>query len=433
MIKKIKFSKNQNSFWIMLENLSRFFFGIILTIVLSRYFGPREYGLFIYIYSISSFMILVCKMGMDSIMIRDLLTKNYSLLKQTKLHGSVFWILQIYSIIIYLISVLIFWNIEENYQTKIIFSLFLTNIFFTSFLSIEYFYNSKFKSKISSNIKICCYLLFFFIKIYLIHQQYDLQKIIFVFVLENIFISIFLVLSFKYNYSLKFFYVFDKKIFLKIFKSGIILSFSSILTFIQLRIDTVMIRNILSFEDLGKYSVSTKIYESWIFFITIFTLATFPILALYRKQGYEKFLTYFKRLMSFIVLLSIIISLICFNFDKLIIDTLFGEIYSKDNFVLKIIIWSSIFSSMGSFTNRYFILQNIEKNIFERTFIGSLLNIILNYYLIKIYGINGAALSTLITLLYINYFHDLLNKDTRKLFFIKSYIIFEFFKFNKKI
>ena len=179
MIKKIKFSKNQNSFWIMLENLSRFFFGIILTIVLSRYFGPREYGLFIYIYSISSFMILVCKMGMDSIMIRDLLTKNYSLLKQTKLHGSVFWILQIYSIIIYLISVLIFWNIEENYQTKIIFSLFLTNIFFTSFLSIEYFYNSKFKSKISSNIKICCYLLFFFIKIYLIHQQYDLQKIIF--------------------------------------------------------------------------------------------------------------------------------------------------------------------------------------------------------------------------------------------------------------
>ena len=416
----------------MVENLSRFFFGIVLTIFLSRYFGPRDYGLFIYVYSISSFMILICKMGMDTIMIKDLLTKNYSILNQTKLHGSIFWTLQVYSLIIYIISVLLFWKLEDNYQTKIIFSLFLTNIFFTSFLSIEYFYNSKFKSKISSSIKIFSYLFFFLIKIYFIHQQENLEKIIIIFVLENLFISFFLVLSFKYEYNLKFLTFFDKKIFLKIFKTGLILSSSSLLTFIQLRIDTVMIRNILSFEDLGKYSVSTKIYESWIFFITIFTLATFPTLALYRKQNYKKFLTYFKKLMSVIVLLSLIISLICFNFDNLIIDTLFGEVYSKNNSVLKIIIWSSIFSAMGSFTNRFLILQNIEKNIFERTLIGSLLNIILNYYLISRYGINGAAISTLITLLYINYFHDLLKKDTRNLFLIKSYLIFEFFKPKKK-
>ena len=96
----------------MAENLSRFFFGIVLTIFLSRYFGPRDYGLFIYVYSISSFMILICKMGMDTIMIKDLLTKNYSILNQTKLHGSIFWTLQVYSLKIYIISVLLFWKLE---------------------------------------------------------------------------------------------------------------------------------------------------------------------------------------------------------------------------------------------------------------------------------------------------------------------------------
>jgi len=88
---------------------------------------------------------------------------------------------------------------------------------------------------------------------------------------------------------------------------------------------------------------------------------------------------------------------------------------------------------MGSFTNRFLFLHNIEKYILERTIISSTLNVILNYILIGRYGINGAAISTLITLIYINYFHDLFNKDTRKLFLIKSFLIFEFFKFNKKI
>jgi len=433
MLKKKFFIENANSFWIMIDNLSRFFFGIILTIFLSRYLEPREFGLFVYIYSISSFIILISKMGMDTMMVRDLFTKKNNISRELRQHGTVFWTLQIYSVVIYIVSILIFWNLNENYQTKVIFSLFLTNIFFTSFLSIEYFYNSKFKSKISSSIKIVCYFIFFLIKIYLLYQQYELEKIIFVFVLENFFISFFFILSFKFEYNLKFFTFFDKKIFKKIFKTGIVLSFSSILTFIQFRIDTIMIRNILSFEDLAKYSVSTKIYESWIFFITIFTLATFPTLALNKKQNYEKFLKYFKKMMSVIVFLSVIISLVFSNYDKLIIDTLFGEIYSKNNIVLKIVIWSSIFSAMGSFTNRFLFLHNIEKYILERTIISSTLNVILNYILIGRYGINGAAISTLITLIYINYFHDLFNKDTRKLFLIKSFLIFEFFKFNKKI
>ena len=55
----------------------------------------------------------------------------------------------------------------------------------------------------------------------------------------------------------------------------------------------------------------------------------------------------------------------------------------------------------------------------RRSVIGLLLNVTLNFFLIPIFGAEGAAISTLISQFYISFLIDLFNRKTRKLFFVK--------------
>ena len=56
---------------------------------------------------------------------------------------------------------------------------------------------------------------------------------------------------------------------------------------------------------------------------------------------------------------------------------------------------------------------------FWRTFFGMIINVALNIVVIPSYGIEGAAIATLSANLMAAFLFDILNKKTRKVFFMK--------------
>jgi O-antigen/teichoic acid export membrane protein len=80
-----------------------------------------------------------------------------------------------------------------------------------------------------------------------------------------------------------------------------------------------------------------------------------------------------------------------------IIKLLFGIQYQFAGNVLRIHIWASVFVFLGVAIGRYLITENYTKISFLRTFMGGIVNVILNIILIPKYGINGAAIATLIS------------------------------------
>jgi PST family polysaccharide transporter len=65
--------------------------------------------------------------------------------------------------------------------------------------------------------------------------------------------------------------------------------------------------------------------------------------------------------------------------------------------VLTIYIWAGVPVFLGVASSQYLINENLTKLAFYRTFIGMIINVILNIFLIPIYGINGAAFATLLS------------------------------------
>jgi PST family polysaccharide transporter len=55
----------------------------------------------------------------------------------------------------------------------------------------------------------------------------------------------------------------------------------------------------------------------------------------------------------------------------------------------------------------------------QRTVLGALINITLNYYLIPKFGVVGAAYATVMAQASVCFFYDLLQKETRPMFVMK--------------
>jgi O-antigen/teichoic acid export membrane protein len=93
-----------------------------------------------------------------------------------------------------------------------------------------------------------------------------------------------------------------------------------------------------------------------------------------------------------------------------IIKLLFGTQYQETAGVLQIYVWAGIFVFLGVASGQYLIVENYTKISFLRTFTGAIINIILNIILIPKYGINGAAIATIISYFISTFFIVLMPK-----------------------
>lgn len=77
--------------------------------------------------------------------------------------------------------------------------------------------------------------------------------------------------------------------------------------------------------------------------------------------------------------------------------------------------WTAAFTALGSVSTRYLTVEGMEKKIASRTVLALVLNVGLNFLLIPQYGIEGAAIATLITIVTANYLINYIDKELKQL------------------
>ena len=237
--------------------------------------------------------------------------------------------------------------------------------------------------------------------------------------LDNVILGVFLFVFFIKKYNIKFLSSFSAEIANTMLKSAWPLVLSAIASLVYMRIDQVMIRNMLGLYEVGLYSAAVKVYESWIVCPYIITVSLLPAIAKLKKGNegiYQKRLT---QLFSVVIWLSVLAAFVASVFSEQIMTLAFGDSYKDSASVVSIVMWTAVFASMGSVSARYFNVEKMEKKIAVRTILAALINIILNVFLIPIYGVSGAAFATLICTFFAYYLMDWFDQDSKTLLSIK--------------
>jgi len=402
MIAKFKSLQNHQGFmkyfkntsWLFGEKILRMVVGLFVGIWVARYLGPEQFGLFSYSQSFVGLFTAIAILGLDGIVVRELV-KDES--RRDELIGTAFWLKVMGAIgVLVILSIAVNFTSNDQYTNILVFIIASATIF-QSFNVIDFYFQSKVLSKYVVYANIISLFISSIIKIALILNDAPLIAFAWVVLFDSFVLACgFIYFFLKTNSTFKIQHLtFSKATAVGLLRDSWPLILSGIVVSIYMKIDQVMIKEILGVEAVGYYAVAVRITEIWYVIPTLLVTSLFP--SIISSKSLDESL-YTKRLTKLYYILMVIafwLSILICIFSSEIISFLYGNAFINSSTTLSILICVLTFKSFGAVKGKWAIVENQQKYTPIYQIIGMCLNIILNYILIPIYGINGAALATL--------------------------------------
>jgi O-antigen/teichoic acid export membrane protein len=398
----IRISENKivkNASWIIISKFIQSILGLVITMLIARYLGPKNFGVISYAASLVGFVTPLVFLGINNILVQEI-TKNSQ--KEGVIIGTSM-LLSIISALFCMLGVFIFTffaNVGET-ETIIVSSLYSLILIFQVLDLIQYWFQAKLLSKYSSIISLIAYFIVSGYKIILL----IFQKNIYWFSISNamgfLIISISLIfLYFKLGGQR---FSFSKDIGKKLFAKSKYYILPGLMIAIFAQTDKIMIKLMINASATGYFSAAVSA-ASMASFVYVAIIDSFrPVIFKYFDESKEKFELNIKRLYSIIIYISLAQAIVMTIFSGLIISILYGSSYTGAISALRIICWYTTFSYLGSVRNIWILCMNLQKYLLAINLSGALLNIILNLLLIPIIGIKGAAIASFVTQFFANF------------------------------
>lgn len=410
-----------NTLWLFSERITRMLLSIGIGILLTRYLNPNQFGTYSYVQSFIGLFILIANLGLDEILVREFVNQNFD---SIKLINTAFFLKLIGFLLMILAITFILFSFNFRSELKTYIYIFSISIIFQSFNVIEAYLQAKVMGKQFSTLSLVCLIISSALKILFIYFKASLISFFILIIIDGIILALgqLYILKRLLNFSFKIQF-FDKKIAIFLLKNSWPMIFTGVVVSLYMKIDQIMIMNLLNAKAVGEYAAAVKISESWYFIPTVLLTSLFPAI-LSSKKDYQKYLNRLKYLYKSMIIISLLISIIMTFFSNNLIFILYGSAYQNSGNVLMIHIWSSLFVFIGVANSKWFIAENLQKYYIINTTIGAILNIVLNYFLIEKYGIIAAAWATLISYFFAAYFCLFFFKKTRPQFFFITRSLF---------
>jgi len=390
----------KNSAWMMAEYAFKVLAAIFVTIYVARYLGPVDFGLLSYALAVVAISMAVSRLGMESILVREL--SRFPGHRQAYMATAFF--LMIFSAVVVFSSLAVaMYLFESDGDTRLYVWVMSIGIIFQSWLLIDYNFQSQVKAKYSSVAKSAAMCFGSVIKLVLVFMQADLLAFVVAFALDHFFIAFFLVCVHLKQRQPNFLKGCDFKLVRPLLKSAWPMVLAALGVALYMKIDQLMIKNMLGDEQLGFYSAATRIYDGWIIVPFVLSLSLLPAIVKLKKGNDKKYERNMVLLFSLLFWMGVFAAIIASFFGDQVIRLTFGAEFLPSAEVLGTVMWAAAFAALGTASARYLTVEGMEKKIAIRTFLGLVLNASLNFYLIPRCGIQGAAYATLITMLFANY------------------------------
>lgn len=381
--------------WLFLDKTVQMAVAFFVGVWVIRYLGPEKYGILSYAVAFVALFGFIAKLGMDGIAVREFV-KNPE--KKEEIFGTLFFLRLIAGILACICSIVAIFFVRSG-DALIFWLTFIIALGFIFQVSdvFDFWFQSQVASKYTVYIRSAVSLASGLTKITLILMNAPIIAFAGVILLESAltllgFVLIFLKKKEKISLS-----KIDFSIGKQILSDSWPLILASVAVSIYMKIDQVMIGDMLGNEPLGIYSAAVSLSEIWYFFPLIVTTSVFPAIIYAKKINQELYMSRIQMLYDSMVWVSIIIALVVTFFSKGIINLLFGKEYIQSASVLSIYVWAGVSVFLGVASGNFLLAENLTKISLVRTIGGGVVNVLLNLYWIPKYGIIGAAWATVIS------------------------------------
>ncbi|MBD1940405.1 flippase [Microcoleus sp. FACHB-68] len=413
-IKKINPGQRQiigNTGWLFASRILRLGLGLVVGVLLARYLGPEQFGLYNYTISFVVLFSPLATLGLDSIVIRDIVREPLSKLETL---GTAFVLKLIGSFITFCLATgaIFFLRFDDNLAHWLVGLAAVASIF-QAFDVIEFWFNSQIKSKYGIYAKYSAFIFVNVLRIVLIQMNASLIAFAWLIFIESLLSAVGLVIVYQASGDNALAWQVSIKRAKQLLKDSWPLLLSSISIVIYMRIDQVMLGELASIADIGNYSVAVRLVEVWYIIPMTLNQALFPSIVNLKKVAPETYEARIQRLYTLMIWMAIIAAILISYISSQLVKVIYGEQYIEAAPILSIQAWmaTSVFFGVARaswVTTEGYLLDEMYVNI-----IGCILNVILNFILIPTQGAIGATVASLLTAFGANFIVAIYSKPIR--------------------
>lgn len=404
MLTKLNALKNNSGFnryfkntsWMMGEHFLRLIAGMFVSIWVARHLGPEQFGLFSYVLAFTAIFSGIAKIGLDSIMVRELVHHPEN---RDAYLGTAFWLKILGAMLVMIVLAVIVPFTSNEPTTNLFIFIVAAGLVFQSFEVVQFYFQSQVLGKIITICKLIQLAFSSIIKIYLVITEAELIYFVLVVTLDTISLAVSYSIAYKIRHKSAFFFrKFDLNIAKKLTKDGLPLLFAGLGFTLFSNIDAVMIKEMISEEAVGIYMAAYKLTVLWYFLPGLVLNSVMPAIVK-AKDNKELFIKRGRTVTGVLVWFAIILATLTTFFSDEIIYYTFGKQYIEASNLLVLLIWINVIIFFNSCWNYIQMINNKTKLTMYFHLLTALFNILFNFFLIPAVGLMGAAYAILLSLL----------------------------------
>ena len=403
-----------NISWLFADRILRMGFGLIVGVWVARYLGVQQFGIVNYATAFVAIFNPLATLGLDVVVVRRLVADPA---QQQQILGTSFWMRFVAGWLTWAIAIIGMYVLRPDDRTMIVTVTILgAASIFQSIDTIDLWFQSQVQSKYSVLAKNAAFLATASIKVGLIVIQAPLLAFVSLILLEAILGAVGLLVVYKKQGHLIKLWQWSRELGRDLLRESLPLILSGLTIMIYMRIDQIMLGQMVGDKAVGIYSAATRISEVWYFVPMTVSSSVMPSIFKAKEISEELYYQRIGKLNRGLVWLAIAVAIVMTFVAKPLILILFGDNYLESGTILAIHIWASVFVFTGVATSGWFIAENLTYLSLYRTLSGAIVNILLNIFLIPLYGGIGAAIATVIAQAVASLITNGINPKTRKLF-----------------
>jgi len=250
-----------NIIWLSFDKVLKLVIGLVVGVWVARYLGPTQWGKLNYISAFVAILVTVAKLGMDGFLTKEILQHPDA---KNELLGTSFFI-RVFLLPFLFLFVLVYFYVEHFEQDNYwLFAFLSLNVVIVPLDLIDLEFQSRLQSKLTIISKNIAYVLGAIVRLYLILNKESLMWFAAAMGIEAALSYIFLLVVYQKNDNiLK--WKFSKTMAVSLLKEGWPFILASLAVILYIRLDQIMIGNMVGEEELGLFSSAIKISDIFIF------------------------------------------------------------------------------------------------------------------------------------------------------------------------
>jgi O-antigen/teichoic acid export membrane protein len=382
-----------NSGWLMADNLLRMLLAVLVGAWVARYLGPEQFGELAYILAFVAFFQAFSVLGLDGLTVRDIATERG---RAPAVLGTVFRLRLGAAVMGWAAACgLVAWMRPGDSATLLLVAIVAAGMLFQTADVVDLWFQSQTQSRRSVLAKLPAYLLSNAARIALVLAEAPLWAFAAVQVLDTGLAALFLSGAYR-RFRAAGTWAWDSALARSLLQQCWPFMLSALAVIVYMRIDQIMLREMVGEHEVGIYSAALPFSQAWHFIPITICASLLPTLSRNHADDRALFFLRLQRLFTAFAWAAIALAAALALTANWLVTLLLGPAYEESARVLALHVVTNVFLFLGVAQGQWILNERRSQVALIKNVAGALANVLANLVLIPRYGAMGAALAAVI-------------------------------------